>query len=64
VKKPSVELEAEPVEICSALLKIGLTAVEPRLNCELEFDQESNQGSTFIADRVILDFQPSSDLGG
>jgi hypothetical protein len=42
VKKPLVELEAKPVEICSTLLKIGLTAVEPSV--ELEFDQESNEG--------------------
>jgi hypothetical protein len=44
------------------LLKIGLTAVEPSV--ELEFDQESNEGWTFIADRTILDFLSSPDLGG
>jgi hypothetical protein len=35
VKKPSVELEAKPVEICSTLLKTGLDAVEPQLNSSL-----------------------------
>jgi hypothetical protein len=35
VKSPSVELDAKPAKICSTLLKIGLIAVEPRLNSSL-----------------------------
>jgi hypothetical protein len=51
VQKSSVELEAKPALMCSTLLKIGLTAVEP------QFDPSWTNSRTKVEpDRVILDF--------
>jgi hypothetical protein len=61
-EKTSVELETNPVEICSTLLKIGLTAVEHGLNSS--WTSSRTKVEPWLLTVWILNFYPSSDLGG